>query len=462
MIVKKLKNNYHSDFFHKIIVVFCFSFFSTYIFATRQFVPFENFDKKIEKNRDLVEDVYYRLVKNHYFDDASNPEMVYSNNLIMSTNLDDDSIEKGTILLNLIIWLEKKNDAESRFLLRKINRLYFLEFHRSLSGLDYKNDPDKMLLFSSFHELSRRKNINNSSNQEYPFRTAITKAVLTLFVINKTLVTIGKKRESALYLLEKIKQEMLFINKKLCGDCVNENVIYYFIAGLEKFGVVETLVESKFFRNFVMTTASIMIVVFVVYKWDVIGAGLKKLGEYLNEVIDGATKDLGDKLGNGLANGVLDNQQIRQMRVNINDRVDQIVNEQIQGIRNDIAGLRNDAGQITEQAMRGALRGVAQPDNDIHQGEDINPDLKIIADVVVGQAVDRALDRVQGGTMGGWLVGSRSNQVNQQSNSSSSGANSQSSSWFGGLFGGGVSSEPADGDGGGFGFGDHGDSSDGE
>lgn len=372
--------------------------------------PLYDFQKKVERARSSFEDVYYELVKSHFFDDVNNPNLPYSNNLIISTNLNDDPVMQGTILLGLISWLEKKNDRDSRFLLRKINRLYHLEFHRNLSSLNSKDESYKDSLLGSFHELSKYKLFNVAIGTDYPFGNAITKAVLTLFVVNKTSVPYAQKKESVLYTLEKIKQEMLSINSKLGKEKVDEEFIRVFIFGLEKFGVRETLVESKIFRNLIITTIVIAIIGFSLYRWDLVSKGADQAGVWANDFFTKAIDGLTEKIAEGFE---------KVWHINARaDRMEAQVNNATNDLRAAITDLRTNgpvyADQAAERAVRGALRGAAHPpapvvpvvpvvpgaepgldavnpvDVPVIVQEGPNPDIQII----VGQALSPAIARL--------------------------------------------------------------------
>jgi hypothetical protein len=284
--------------FSKVWILFFFLFSLVSQCKSRDALPsLYKFQKKVEHARSSFEDVYYELVKSHFFDDVNNPSSPYSNNLIISTNLNDDPVMQGTILLRLISWLEKKNDRDSRFLLRKINRLYYLEFHRNLASLNPKDESLPDSLMDSFHTLGKYKIFNVAIGSDYPFRTAITKSVLTLLVLNKTSIPYSEKKESVLYILQKIKQEILYINNNLGKESIDEEVIHAFIFGLEKFGVRQTLVESKIFRNLIITTITITVIGFCFYRWDLVAKGSHKAGEWANyfftQAINGLTKKNG-------------------------------------------------------------------------------------------------------------------------------------------------------------------------
>ena len=81
----------------------------------------EGLGGKIEIAREGFENIYYELVKKGHFNSS------YCKNLIIDSSLSGDVQEEGVILFSLIGWLDKKNDIDSLFLLRKLNKLYFLE-----------------------------------------------------------------------------------------------------------------------------------------------------------------------------------------------------------------------------------------------------------------------------------------------------------------------------------------------
>ncbi|MBS1988412.1 hypothetical protein JST56_05470 [Candidatus Dependentiae bacterium] len=420
--------------------------------------PLYDFQKKVEQARSSFEDVYYELVKSHFFDDVNNPSSPYSNNLIISTNLNDDPVMQGTILLSLISWLEKKNDRDSRFLLRKINRLYHLEFHTTLSSLNTKDENYKDSLLGSFHELSKYKIFNVAIGTDYPFGNAITKAVLTLFVVNKTSVPYAQKKESVLYTLEKIKQEMLRINNGLGKEKIDEEFIRVFIFGLEKFGVRETLVESKIFRNLIITTIVIAIIGFSLYRWDLVSKGADQAGVWANDFFTKAIDGLTEKIAEGFE---------KVWHINARaDRMEAQVNTATNDLRTAINDLRTNgpmyADQATERAVRGALRAAAHnapqplpvvpgaepnlnPDAPVIVPEGPNPDVQIIVAQALTPAIarlDQLINEARAGYVGRTIFGNAPQPPvpvvavpgdQQQPPQPPAGGRR----WFGGLFGGG-------------------------
>lgn len=343
-----------------LFILICFGVFPVNSIFAKKILPVNDISKKVERSRGSVEDIYYELLKNHFFDDVNNSESIYANNLVLSTNLDEDPVAKGTILLNLIAWLEKKNNRDSRFLLHKINRLYQLEFHRTLSSLNPKYESYQDSLLSSFHDLSTYKTFHPAYGALYPFGTSITKAILTLFIINKTAIPFEQKRESVLYTIEKIKQEMLFVNSNLGKEKIDEGLIRSFVFGLEKFGVRETLVESKLFRNLLLLSTVAIVIGFIVYRWDLVGSGLGWVGTELKKLMDQAFDGFFEKAGKGLVKGMLEDETVVQLKTQMNTQVEQAKTEYNQIKERYLNDLEGIAGKAAENAVRGALRGAAR------------------------------------------------------------------------------------------------------
>lgn len=380
-----------------------FLLFGQVIFA-KQVTPFNDISKKVERVRESVENIYYELLKNHYFDDVNNTENLYANNLIISTNLDNDPVNTGTILLNLIFWLEKKNDRDSRFLLRKINRLYHLEFHRTLSLMELKKATYKDSLLSSFHDLSNYKVFHPAIGVRHPFGTSITKAILTLFIINKTAIPFDQKKESVFYTLEKIRQEIITINNELGNEKIDEKLIRSFIFGLEQCGIKETLVESKLFRNLLIASCITLTIGFVVFRWDIIGVNLnkfgKKLGTGLNKLIDAAFQGFFEKTSQGLIDGALQHKKIEPLLEKAQE-----LEAKLRQLEKHLTGEENSVQKIVEKTLenstRSMLRGLVRTeraDNQAQQGlnennqdpNNKNPDLEVFMEQLfkpIGQVI---------------------------------------------------------------------------
>src|SRR5579862_1940296 len=138
-----------------------------------------NLQKNINQARESFEDVYYELLKSNYFDEY------YNNNLIINTELNSDFYQNGIILFKLIEWLQQNDNRDSRFLLKRMNKLFYLELYRFICKMDSEKTRDGRL-FDVFSKIYHYKvpSVHVGVSPVPPFQTTLTKAIVLIFTMN--------------------------------------------------------------------------------------------------------------------------------------------------------------------------------------------------------------------------------------------------------------------------------------
>jgi len=202
------------------------------IFAEKQFGQFDHqfalrgLNEEIQDARQSLHDVYYELLKQGYFD------LSYNNNLVLDTSLKENTVNNNQVVLALIDWLLRRNDRDSQFLLKKLNKLYYLELHHFLCQKDLHQKPGARIvsLCQDIYQFSTHTPGLSEEAWEMPFRTYITKIALLISLINHSNMGYYEKKESMIYALGKVKQEMLILNNKIDSiGRIDEAIIKEFI-----------------------------------------------------------------------------------------------------------------------------------------------------------------------------------------------------------------------------------------
>ncbi len=303
-------------------------------------------DTQIESVREKLENHYYHLVENGHFPSS------YNNNLIINTSLKRNLTKEGMVLLALIQWLEKQTDRDSVYLLKKINKLFFLRFHQFVYDMHLKKE-DQVAVLYNFQNLYQLK-ISINSLDTTPFRTMMSKIILLIFITNASEMGYEKRRETMAYVLDKVKKEMLAVNNQLPTDKkVKDEIIKAFVTMLEIYAVKEPLVKTNSLKKFIVITIIVIVIGYLIYKYitnreaiinkinDWVGiARTHVIKPVIKEVVGTATETACDVMG----------PKIDATMVKLNDHLEKIESK-IDKIT---------SGETVENSVVGAAKGVGK------------------------------------------------------------------------------------------------------
>lgn len=234
-----------------LVTIFIYSFFNEGACSVNK--PVLDFLDKVEAARESFEEVYYEQVKQDLFGDF------YNNNLIIGTRLDSNFYENGQILLTLIDWLEKNNNRDTRYLLKKLNKYFYLQLYRLVNQIDMGQKKEGKLL-GLLHELYHVK-MPTPYGIVAPFRTDLSQISILIAIFNASQLPYEAKREALNFMLDKVQKKMLIQNKELLHKDIDENKIKEFIQAMQTFATKEPLVQSSAIKKFLLTMLIVGVII---------------------------------------------------------------------------------------------------------------------------------------------------------------------------------------------------------
>ena len=272
-------------------------------------LPYSGSAKVIENDvkNDLLS-YYWYVVANNSF------SLSYANNLVLDDiDLQGDTKRAGSILLRLVLFLEKSEDPYHKMLLKKINKYFFLRMHRQLVDHDLRKDQAARTV-EGLYELYAHK-VDTSAGKIAPFRTTLTKVFIVLSTINETQLMFSGRKETLLIHLNKIKREMLRINDGLGDQKIDEDCIKDFIKFIGVYEVRQPIIPETQVRNIILGTLAIATIAAIIY-WQHKNIKAKVI-DPTAVAIDHATKWIGRRfkgglreIGEGLAQGLGISQEV--------------------------------------------------------------------------------------------------------------------------------------------------------
>jgi len=220
-----------------------------------------NLQKNISRARESFEDVYYELLKSDGFFNE-----YYNNNLIINTDLHGDFYQNGIILFKLIEWLQQHDSRDGRFLLKRMNKLFYLEFYRFICKMDQEKTRDGRL-FDAFSKIYHHTipSVHMGVAPVPPFQTTLTKAIILIFTMNSANMYYESKKESLVFGLDAIRQEMLEINTSLGDKKIDEQEIRTLFARLQAHATQEPIVKPGSIRKVVIGAVLIAACIGLIY-----------------------------------------------------------------------------------------------------------------------------------------------------------------------------------------------------
>ncbi|MFA6263280.1 MAG: hypothetical protein WCW33_01860 [Candidatus Babeliales bacterium] len=167
--------------------------------------------------------------------------------------------DDGLAALHLIEWLEKQHDVNSVLLLSAINELCTIKFTQIMNNLD--GAKDREALIEKFQHLADTE-VEIQGVAYKPFQTIMSKMFLTIAIVNAKKLKYEQKKEALVFVLNKIRKEMLAINSKLGENKVQDSGIREFVVALEVYAVRMPVVNKG--KSFLFSPAVIMSVLLLV------------------------------------------------------------------------------------------------------------------------------------------------------------------------------------------------------
>jgi len=331
------------------------------------------FDTQIEQAQESFENVYYELVKKGHFGDF------YNNNMIIDSSPNFSFSAMGPILLNLIDWLETKNDFDSYFLLKKINKLFCYQLHRYTCKMEVPKNI-QATMWNAYHELFKYKTTSSQNFHIHPFRTCLAKAMIYLFSVKYSGLIRTEKIESLVYYLEKLKEETIKINESFGNKQLEKTIILDFMNNLEAYAINDPLVKPRSVRRMALIAVIVLPII--------IGSGwlaFKNWPIFWNWVKNQAG-ELTRAMGREFTEGAFESQNLRNAENRVQGNINNIRND-VQNVTSDANGLLDRTNNIIQRSMDNMNQTVTAQLNNI-QNNTIPAAVDQINDVITNQVAD--------------------------------------------------------------------------
>lgn len=230
---------------------------------------FIHLDDKLLIAQEEFEEIYRALLEKDFFSEDEKK-------LILKGAIDNNILETGPVLLNLIEWGQKnkQDDPMTQVFIHKLNRYFYFVFRNFVNEMDI-DKKIKGPFYDLSLELYKFKISNESSSSAvfqqfiYPFRSTLSKAMLFILIVNSTDLSYEEKVKHLVYYLDKIKRELIEIKKTLTGCSLKDDDIHKFIEFLQVYSIPEPLLMVKhfkfIFKAMAVIFACMIVIVLVVY-----------------------------------------------------------------------------------------------------------------------------------------------------------------------------------------------------
>jgi hypothetical protein len=228
------------------------------------FTPLSN---RIGTAQKECEEIYKDLLKQYYLPDDLD---------LGTAKMGNHIVRNGTILLNLIDWLDKnkKNDPIGLLFLRKLNRYLYLQFRSFISHLKiYGKDRGRLVGF--LHDIYKFKVPGCVGTAEcklkfaHPFQAALSKTILFILILNASDIAYEKKAENLAYFLDKIRRELLDVRSQHESCSLSAEDIEHFIELLESYAAKGSIISSDHLKPLIIILAAAGIVLLIAWLyWD--------------------------------------------------------------------------------------------------------------------------------------------------------------------------------------------------
>ncbi len=239
-------------------------------------------------------------------------------------DISNSIIRNSTLLLNLINWLDKNGESDpiGFLFLRKLNRYLYLQF-RSFVGQLKMDKKDEGHLVGLLHDIYKFKvpaDIGLSEAKlkySYPFQNTLSKAILSILILNASDLEYKKKVGSVAYFLDKIRRDLLDIRSQheSCGLTTED--FDDFIELLQAYSTKEPVVGQNNFKFLLITLTIAGVIILVVWlacdkdSRDFISSRCKNTWAFILRCVE----DLGEAFGRGSARGFLTEARDAEVRL---------------------------------------------------------------------------------------------------------------------------------------------------
>ena len=273
--------------------------------------PHSDFQVKKKEAKESFIGSYFNLLKQGHFSSMQEGVSPYSNNLIISADVDSYFPQNGPIILALIEWLQRDENSVSKFLLRKLNKYFYLELHSFISQQMEIPQEERAELLGAVHSLYRYEVDNRDckgpkeSRFSYPFQSVLSKISIAIYmVVYNSEMYYYERRESVVYYFEKLRTEIIDINESLANP-IEKYMVHRLMLLFEAYTIQEPVVKrTNLKRAFIIT--GIVLSVAAVLGYFAYKGGFKWLNKRLFE--------MSDSIGDGLANAI-----VRKLKVESED-----------------------------------------------------------------------------------------------------------------------------------------------
>ncbi|MFA6527276.1 MAG: hypothetical protein WCT20_02530 [Candidatus Babeliales bacterium] len=218
----------------------------SFLWAVPVAEPVTIVSKQADGARKDAQTIYNNLVSGGYFEKLGITTLLPSIDITRDTEL----------LLNLVEYLESRNDEQSRQLLAMINKLFYLKLHQFVTDIDKKQIAKPMLLVNSVRTLYSHK-----VGEAFPFQTMLTKMFLQLTIVDRAVLPPQERDASVVLVLQQGQEAFLKTNTMLTAkDRIDDHNIKVLIDGLMQYAL--TPEEESIFvkeRSKLMTAAIVVV-----------------------------------------------------------------------------------------------------------------------------------------------------------------------------------------------------------
>jgi len=302
-------------------------------------------DGDVALARQAFERFYRDLALNGHFD------LSYNNNLTINTLLEGDVQKEGAIMLTLLNWLAHRKDHDSKFLLKRLNYLYFLELHNLFSSIDNNKDATARML-QLCDQFYHYKIVNPISQQtKRPFRTSLSRLFIVITTINGSDMAYENRKKSMALALERVGNKMLNINKRLGDQKMNPQDITAFVSLLATHVAVEPLVKTSIIKNAVLFTVITATIIALIY-WQRESIG-KALGDFAT-IMDQSIDKLLGYAGRSLTKGAIEGLTVKDAtgKEILNPKVEALLTKIERKVDKAMDTVKESVGKIDQKAEK--------------------------------------------------------------------------------------------------------------